>query len=152
MPGYWWQCDKDASHVATPFRSVTGIPLVQFLFDLAERGWEQKRLAAPCGACQIGTMRITYEFPREDDRVRLAVNHIVGVLVPLDNGGSYLPMLWQATPIGGGEPWFDFKYVQRSKEGYYRGYGLARPGVFTRSTLAELFDAYCRVIGRPLLE
>jgi hypothetical protein len=145
--GYWWQCSADSSHVVTHFATIAKKPLVQFLYDLAASDWNQNLLRVPCSVCENGELRITYDFPRQVDQVRLSVIHIVGLT---DNLPGYLPMLWEATPHHEVEPWFDFKYVGRSDRGY-QSYGLARPAVFSRSDLVKLFDTYRRVVGYDAL-
>lgn len=92
-------------------------------------------------------MSITYDFPRKTDKVaRLRLIHAVGLM---ENMPDYLPMIWEAIPLGQNESWFDFKYVSWSSRGY-QSYGLARPAVFSREELTTLFDTYRKIIGRDV--
>ena len=147
LRGYWWQCSVDSSHVVAHFATIAKKRLVQFLYDLAASDWNQNLLRIPCSVCRNGELRITYEFPRQVDRVRLSVIHIVGLTAGLP---GYLPMLWEAVAHHETEPWFDFKYVGRSDRGY-QSYGLARPAVFSQSDLLKLFETYRRVVGHSIL-
>lgn len=147
MPkGYWWQCQDDPSHLQ-PFQKAAGLPLVRFLFALADSNWQQERLRATCLECGRKTLRIAYEFPRKQDRKLLLVEHIVGLQHP-----GYLPMVWEGLATDESEHWFDFKYVGRGRDGRYRSIGLARPAVFTRADLTKLFETYERVAGHSLWE
>jgi len=146
--GYWWECTSDPSHTESNFEKVATVPLVRFLVDLAKSGWDQQRLSVPCTKCGAGRMRITYDFPRSVEPVRLSVVHVVGLT---GNLPEYLPMLWQADPHDEDEPWIDFKYVSWSKDRGYQSYGLARPAVFSRSGLRTLFETYKNVVGCEVL-
>lgn len=146
--GYWWECDRDPSHAEANFAKIGKVGLVRFFFDLAKNGWDQERLSVPCAVCTVGRMRITYDFPRAVDQVRLSVVHVVGLT---DNLPGYLPMLWEAKPHHEEEPWIDFKYVGWREDRGYQSYGLARPAVFSRSDLRILFETYRRIVGYELL-
>lgn len=147
MRGYWWQCDLDPRHVSSTFEDVGGVPIVRFFYQLAQSGWDQRLLCKPCRVCNKGEMRITYDFPRTNDPVRLRLKHVVGLT---GNSPSYLPMFWEAQPENEAEPWIDFKYVGRNSRGY-QSYGLARPAVFSRREFLELLDTYRSLVGHDLL-
>lgn len=146
--GYWWECDSDPSHAESNFEKVGTVPLVRFFFDLAKSGWDQQRLSVACTKCTTGHMRVTYDFPRSVDPVRLSLVHVVGLTTNLP---GYLPMLWEAKPHQEDEPWFDFKYVGWREDRGYQSYGLARPAVFSRSELHTLFETYKRIVGHEVL-
>lgn len=124
MPGYWWQCSDNSAHRLDSFRKAHDLPLVEFLYDLEQRGWDQNRLSLKCSSCQQSVMRMTYEFPRSIDQLTLTVRHIVGLR--FRDEANYMPMIWEASAANGGESSFDFKYVNRhQKKGTPQAYGLA---------------------------
>jgi hypothetical protein len=143
--GYWWQCHRDPAHTERQFAALAGRPLVQFFYDLADSGWDQTLLRHPCKRCD-GAMHVAYAFPRKNEPERLLLQHVVGLTAYLPD---YLPMVWEAQALSDEEPWYDFKYVSRAG-GRNQSYGLARPAVFSSSALAELFDIFETVLGRPL--
>ena len=144
--GYWWQCQSDPTHWTSDFKMLTSFPLGTFFFELAESSWDQTRLTILCRTCRVGAMRITYEFPGTD-RLLFSVHHIVG----LNDYPDYIPMLWETAYSGEAEHAFDFKYVRRAQGGRIATLGLNRPAVFyRRSDFPRLFEAYRRVVGKPL--
>jgi hypothetical protein len=150
--GYWWECDKDKLHRVRNFDEVGKHSLVTFFFKLSKSGWDQKMLSAPCKMCS-GTMRITYDFPRSDEKVRLSLIHVVGLTNSIP---KYLPMLWETKPHYKDNHWFDFKYVGcgngKGRGHGYQARGLSRPAVFTRRELKTLFEEYEKIIGRKVFE
>jgi len=150
MPsGYWWQCFADPRHGCRPFARITGVPLVRFFFDLASSDWDQTALTQQCPSCGRSGLRITYEFPREHDRLLIKVHHVVGIKTHLP---YYLPMLWEGMAAGEQEPWYDLKYVGWNERRGFQARGLARPAVVTRSELRDLEVLLRRVSGHDLLE
>ncbi len=145
--GYWWECSLDASHISSSFEAVAKAPLVRFFYELAESGWKQDLLCKPCAVCGSGEMRVTYDFPRANDPVRLRLLHVVGLT---ENLPTYLPMIWEAQPRNETEPWIDFKYVGRGDRGC-QSYGLARPAVFSRREFLKLVETYRSVVGHDFL-
>lgn len=139
MASYWWQCDS--CQIEAAFHAVseaTGI--VSFIRKiLLPSDWDQSKLVQRCPKCRRSELRITYDFPRGDDPVRLSVVHIVGLL---RDDSYYLPMMWETRPSTDEEPWFDFKYINGNSI-----YGLNRPAVFSRGELKRLFHTYEELCG-----
>lgn len=131
--GYWWQCERDASH-ATDFPGI-----VNFLVELAHHNWDQTLLTKPCHHCG-SALRVTYAFPRKD-RGEFSVVHIVGLKYD-----TYIPMMWETREVGASESLFDFKYVGKSG-GAWNNWGLNKPAVFNQAELADLFALYGRIVG-----
>ncbi len=152
MPGYWWECDGTDRHRVRSFSDATGgLPIVRFFFHLCEDDWDQSLLSRPCAQCS-GLLRINYSFPRRDDPLQFAVQHVVGLLVKLDRGeAAYLPMLWESIAVGESESKFDLKYVGQDAAGNYQPYGLARPAIVDRGALKQLADLYRAKTGVNLL-
>lgn len=144
MPGYWWECSHDPTHRLDTFHKAQGSRLVDFMYLLAATDWDQAHLTVPCPLCEPGVMRITYAFPRRDSPVEISVHRIVGLTGNLPH---YLPMMWEGIARGEAGPWFDFKYVGWSDSTGQQAYGLARPAVFNRDELRELFALYRQRAG-----
>jgi hypothetical protein len=142
-PGYYWQCNRNPGHWKT-FAAACGIGLVKFMYRLAEKNWDQRKLAIKCTDCQKGVMRINYHFPRSANPEQIEVRRIVGLN---NKGRTYLPMLWEGKPLNGKDTWFDFKYVGRSDSGKYESYGLSKPAVFKKRELRNLFELYSKIAG-----
>jgi len=134
MASYWWQCDT--CQIEEPFHAVSAATgIVSFIRKiLLPSGWDQSKLVLPCPKCAKPELRITYDFPREDERVRLSIVHIVGLI---HDDAYYLPMMWETQPSTDEETWFDFKYINGNSI-----YGLNRPAVFSRIELTKLFQTY----------
>jgi hypothetical protein len=107
--------------------------MASFVWDrLLAADWDQLLLTLPCGGCSGGTLRITYEFPREDKLV-LRVLHIVGLQYD-----DYVPMMWETYPTNSpSDRCIDFKY-QRGRNPW----GLNKAGLLSRQDLHELFARY----------
>ncbi len=140
MPGYWWECEGCSQQVG--FKEVTGTSSIYgFLWGkLVPSEWDQKLLVRTCAKCQ-GSMRITYDFPREEKET-VRVHHVVGLVLV---GGNYLPMMWEGAFKS--EPdthFYDLKYLGRGKGGLR---GLNRPAVLSQEDLKNLFALYCRTVG-----
>ena len=142
--GYWWQCGHVSEH-QHDFPSIAGVGIVEFLFKLAESGWNQSRLTNTCPSCRE-PVRVAYAFPRRTDAEVLLLQCVVG----LTDEPDYLPMMWEAQASREGTTWFDFKYVRRAG-GRYQAYGLARPAVFTARGLRDVLVMYAEVTGKSLL-
>lgn len=142
MASYWWECDN--CKIEKPFHEVTeATGIVSFLRKvLLPSDWDQSKLMMPCQSCGTNGLRIKYDFPREDNPVRLSIVHVVGLI---RDDATYLPMMWETQPSGEKATWFDFKYVNDNSI-----YGLNKPAVFTRAELKELFRIYERKCGGGL--
>lgn len=137
MPGYWWECEACDNRLDFP--DVTGTSsIASFVWDkLLAADWDQSLLAPPCKKCGHGTLRITYEFPRED-KVILRVIHIVGLKYD-----DYVPMMWETHPKDSpADQCFDFKY-QRGRNPW----GLNKAAVLSRQDLHALFERYRQKTG-----
>lgn len=137
MPGYWWECESCAENFDFP--KVTGAnSMAGFVWDkLLASDWDQSLLAVMCEKCGSGTLRITYEFPRED-KLTLRVIHIVGLQYD-----DYIPMMWETHPKDSpAERCFDFKY-QRGRNPW----GLNKAAVLSRQDLHTLFERYRQKTG-----
>jgi hypothetical protein len=136
MPSYWWQCDT--CQIVETFSDVcdgeaTGI--VTFIRNvLVPSDWDQSKLILRCPKCGKRELRITYDFPRQDDPVRLHAVHIIGLT---QDDSDLLSMMWETQPDTVEETWFDFKYVNGNSI-----WGLNKSGVFNRSELKRLFKTY----------
>ena len=133
MSAYWWECESCGNR--TEFSEACGSQgMAHFIWDvLLEDSWDQRKLLLKCHHCGNVSLRITYEFPRQDKET-LRVIHIVG----LDPKDTYIPMIWEVYPIYDKEEhWFDFKYVNGRNI-----YGLNKPAVFSRQDLKQLFSLY----------
>ena len=137
MPGYWWECDGCGNVLEFP--EAIGAPsMSSFIWDkLLAADWDQSLLGPPCKKCARGTLRITYEFPRED-KVVLRVDHIVGLQYE-----DYVPMMWETHPKESpSEANFDFKYIRGRNP-----WGLNRAAVLSRQDLHDLFELYRQKTG-----
>jgi hypothetical protein len=134
MAGYWWECETcDSKH---DFDQVAGVrSMSSFVWDgLVPSNWDQGLLTSACPECHEGVLRITYDFPRQVDRLFMRVLHIVGLKFD-----DYVPMMWE-TYIKESKPreeCIDFKY-QRNRNPW----GLNKAAHLSRSNLHELFSVY----------
>lgn len=138
MPAYWWSCAKCGGDC--DFAKACDTPDIHgFIWNkLLLSDWDQALLGQRCAKCRSNSLRITYEFPREDKEV-VMVNHIVGL-----NQGTWLPMMWETVLTS--EPkkrLYDFKYVGRRNT-----WGLNKPAVFTEGGLRDIFRVYREKTGR----
>ncbi|MDF0643288.1 MAG: hypothetical protein P0111_04615 [Nitrospira sp.] len=137
MAGYWWECEGCAERFEFP--EVTGAASMgSFVSDkLMPSDWDQSLLAPICGKCRRATLRVTYEFPREDKLI-LRVIHIVWLQYD-----DYVPIMWEThlkdSPT---ERCFDFKY-QRGRNPW----GLNKAAVLSRQDLHTLFERYRQKTG-----
>ena len=134
MAAYRWECDT--CHIEESFRTVSGATgVVSFIRNvLVPSDWDQSKLVLSCPKCGKSELRVTYDFPRGDDPVRLRAVHIVGLI---HRDAHYLPMMWETQPSTDEGTWFDFKYINGNSI-----YGLNRPAVFSRAELKKLFQVY----------
>ena len=147
--GYWWQCDKNSNHWHKEFIiSNKDVGLVRFFYELAKTNWDQSLLINNCTEDCDGKMRLTYDFPRQNDPERLSAIHIIGIS---NEHPEYLPMLWESKPHSYDDMYFDFKYVSWSEDRGYNVYGLAKPAVFNKSDLKKLFENYHEIVGHDII-
>jgi hypothetical protein len=138
MSGYWWECDKCRKQ--SEFQHEVGKGPVIFIWEDLVPDWDQRKLTRPCHECG-GCLRITFNFPREDEE-KLGVARMVGL--PADPGG-YLPMLWETIPASDPEKrWFHFNYMNGRSV-----WGLNRAAVFEKGHLRKLLDVYLEKTGHP---
>lgn len=139
MPSYWWQCDT--CQIVETFPAVCEASgIVTFVRNiLIPSDWDQSKLILPCPKCGGHKLRITYDFPRQKDPVRLNVVHLVGLI---HDDAYYLPMMWETRPSTDTETWFDFKYISGNSL-----WGLNKAAVFSRSELKRLFQTYEQKCG-----
>jgi hypothetical protein len=142
MSSYWWQCNT--CEIAKPFNEVSGSTgIVRFIRNvLLASDWDQSKLVVKCPKCLKPTLRITYDFPRKEGRVRHSIVHIVGLAL---NDAYYLPMMWETQPSTDKSTWFDFKYINGNSI-----WGLNKPAVFNRAELKKLFQVYEQKCGGGL--
>lgn len=141
MAGYWWECETCSSEHG--FDQITGTRSISsFVWDkLLPSDWDQALLTFACPKCREGVLRITYDFPRQEERLFMRVLHIVGLKFD-----DYVPMMWEMY-IKGSEPRkerVDFKY-QRSRNPW----GLNKAALLSRSDLHQLFSVYRSKTGHP---
>lgn len=133
MPSYWWQCQ--ACNEARSFVEVTASKgITHFIWDeLLPSDWDQKHLTRICPKCNDNSLRITYEFPRQD-KVTLFVHNIVGIT----DDNYFMPMLWCTSPSEDkGARWYDFKYVNGRNI-----FGLNKAVVFTQGSLTKILELF----------
>ena len=94
MPSYWWECDR--CKIPVEFTNAVGVSgIVNYIRDvLIPSDWDQTKLLLPCSRCKSQSLRIAYEFPR-DDKVSLLVVHMVGLADPSEADKEYVPMMWE---------------------------------------------------------
>jgi hypothetical protein len=138
MPGYWWQCEQCGSK--TDFLSAANTTSIcGFIRDvLYPADFDQTLLLRTCAQCAEHAVRITFEFPREEDPVELRVLHIIAL------PQAHLPMMWESCPVGDPKDrWFHFNYMKDRS-----AYGLNKASVWTAGELQEVFALYERKTGR----
>lgn len=139
MPGYWWQCEKCG--VESNFPEVCkSRGITHYIWDvLLPSSWDQTKLVQDCKNCGSSSLRITYQFPKKNEKVLIRVKHIVG----MEADENYIPMMWETYQVGyENNSLFDFKYIVGRNI-----YGLNKPAVFSREDLKKLFALYCEKTG-----
>jgi hypothetical protein len=140
--GYWWECTS--CNECNTFKKETGKGSVaSFVWDiLAPSGWDQSLLTRQCKACNLKSMKITYDFPKKE-RTIIFVNHIIGRKLEDVN---YLPMLWETQPKGSEKIWYDFKYqIKRNN------FGLNKPAVMQSVDLSYLLKEFNVQTGKKII-
>jgi len=138
MPAYWWSCIKCGKEESFPgtceCNSIHGFIWKQLL----PSQWDQQLLKKRCPRCGLKSLRITYEFPRQNKEV-VYVNHIVGL-----DRGDWIPMMWETVfSSKTSNRLYDFKYL-----GQKNIWGLNKPAVFTEDTLRQVVKLYREKSGR----
>lgn len=143
MPGYWWQCEECGN--IEDFPSACGTSSIcGFLRDLLiPSRFDQALLVRDCPICLQYSLRITFDFPR-NDKITLHVRHIVGQSPSED--GAYVPMMWETYPAGSpDDSWFHFNYINDRQV-----FGLNKAGVFEEHNLKAIFELYRARTGQAL--
>ena len=100
--------------------------------------WDQSKLIEQCQACNETALRITYEYPRQDDPDLIQVLHMVGLVQ-----GEYLPMMWETYYAPNDQStFFDFKYMWKNN-----AWGLNKAAAISRDDLRKLFSLYEQQTG-----
>ena len=78
MAAYWWRCQ--ACGKSAEFSEVCGSRnMAHSVWDeLLPSSWDQGCLVKQCPHCAAKSARITYEFPRKEDRVELTLSSVSG--------------------------------------------------------------------------
>jgi hypothetical protein len=144
MKGYWWQCENERCNnyrQRLEFQDVfktEDVPvnnMCQFIRKrLFPSDWDQDLLARPCAQCHENSVRIAYEYEREQDPERLTLIHLVGI-----GDAKWLGMMWESIAQGSeSEPWFSFSYL------YGSSFGLNKAAALSRNDLKNLFALYAK--------
>ncbi len=145
MAGYIWQCSHCKRRATFPeMQAQRGI--VTFIWrTLLPSNWDHNLLLRDCLMCRRREMRITFEFPRQQNPELLQIKQIVGIP---PNGGDYLPMMWESSPFNHlDQSWFSFNYV-RLVDGKMNSWGLNKAAVFDRDEFRHIVQIYKQSTGR----
>jgi hypothetical protein len=142
--GYWLQCQrKICKYEGAEYWTVTGCnSAAAYIWDKVSKKWDQSLLLMICPKCKRRSLRITYAFPRREDREVVQVIHVVGIRL----GDNYTPMMWESRPISRPKlQWFQFNYLSG------RGpFGLKAPAVLSYAEIRRLFALYRSKTGKQL--
>ena len=146
MAGYHWQCSNCKQESSfSQVKANTGI--AKFIWQtLLPANWNYNLLIRECPQCHEKEMRITFEFPRQQNPELLQVKQIVGLPV-----GNYLPMMWESFPFGSiDESWFSFNYITLV-DGKINSWGLNKAAVLDEDEFSKLTQVYERCTGRKFI-